>query len=105
MDKEQLVYKELTEAIIENDGVVCEQAPDAFFFEEEYKDDNYRYKINTAKVICAECPVKLLCLQYALESRQPYGIWGGLTWPERKKLIRGGGNEIIHRGNTRGAER
>ncbi len=40
-----------------------------------------------AKAICAVCPVKAPCLQYALEIREPHGIWGGLNELERKALI------------------
>ncbi len=40
------------------------------------------------KKVCVTCPVKKDCLDYSLESREPYGIWGGLTETERKTLIR-----------------
>jgi WhiB family transcriptional regulator, redox-sensing transcriptional regulator len=36
-----------------------------------------------AKVICATCPVKAPCAAYALQHRERYGIWGGLTESER----------------------
>jgi WhiB family transcriptional regulator, redox-sensing transcriptional regulator len=32
-----------------------------------------------AKAICARCPVQLPCALFALATRQPYGVWGGLT--------------------------
>ena len=41
-----------------------------------------------AKEICAECPVREACLEYALEARPPDGVWGGLTPVERHRLIR-----------------
>ena len=41
-----------------------------------------------AKAICAECPVREACLEYALEARPPDGVWGGLTPIERHRLIR-----------------
>jgi WhiB family redox-sensing transcriptional regulator len=40
-----------------------------------------------AKSICAECPVRAECLDYALSIREPHGIWGGLTEAERRLLI------------------
>jgi len=92
-------YERLAEAIEENNGAECEGEPDVFFFEEEGKDQNMRYKTQLAKQICSECPVRLLCLEYALESNEPYGIWGGLTRAERTELRKGGGREIIYRGN------
>jgi WhiB family redox-sensing transcriptional regulator len=41
-----------------------------------------------AKNICARCPVREECLEYALRNREPHGIWGGLNESERKSLIR-----------------
>ena len=41
-----------------------------------------------AKDICARCPVREECLEYALRNREPHGIWGGLNESERKSLIR-----------------
>lgn len=39
-----------------------------------------------AKTVCRGCPVILECRRYALDHNEPYGIWGGLTPPERKAL-------------------
>ena len=36
-----------------------------------------------AKAVCAECPVRELCLGYALQTRQPWGVWAGLSPYER----------------------
>jgi WhiB family transcriptional regulator, redox-sensing transcriptional regulator len=41
-----------------------------------------------AKAICAECPVRLQCLEYALIARERDGIWGGCTERERRRIIR-----------------
>lgn len=41
-----------------------------------------------AKKVCAACPVKDQCLQYALENRIEHGTWGGLTIQERRSLLR-----------------
>jgi WhiB family redox-sensing transcriptional regulator len=40
-----------------------------------------------AKSICAECRVRVDCLDYALRIREPHGIWGGLNEAERKQMI------------------
>lgn len=40
-----------------------------------------------AKVICRECPVRNQCLEFALDTREPYGIWGGLNELERRRLM------------------
>jgi WhiB family redox-sensing transcriptional regulator len=41
-----------------------------------------------AKAICDICPVREPCLEYAIESREKDGVWGGLTARERRRLIR-----------------
>jgi WhiB family redox-sensing transcriptional regulator len=41
-----------------------------------------------AKAICAACPVAEQCLEYAVQTHQPDGVWGGLTAVERHRLIR-----------------
>ncbi len=41
-----------------------------------------------AKAICATCPVREPCLEFALEVRQLEGVWGGLTDTERRRLRR-----------------
>lgn len=41
-----------------------------------------------AKRVCRNCPVRLECLEYALDIKEEYGIWGGLTPGERRKIPR-----------------
>jgi WhiB family redox-sensing transcriptional regulator len=41
-----------------------------------------------AKAICAICPVREECLEFAVETRPPEGVWGGLTPIERHRLVR-----------------
>ena len=41
-----------------------------------------------AKGICASCPVREPCLEYALTVREKHGVWGGRTERERRRLIR-----------------
>lgn len=42
-----------------------------------------------AKAICARCPVQPECLITAIQTRERYGVFGGLTSKEREELIRG----------------
>ena len=39
-----------------------------------------------ARRVCAKCPVRQPCLEYALSNRITHGIWGGLTDRERRPL-------------------
>jgi WhiB family redox-sensing transcriptional regulator len=41
-----------------------------------------------AKAVCAECPVRDQCLEWAIATRQEEGIWGGMTDGERRRLRR-----------------
>ncbi len=41
-----------------------------------------------AKAVCQRCPVKEPCLEFAMETSQKYGIWGGMTDKERASLKR-----------------
>lgn len=40
------------------------------------------------KMLCAGCPVLLECLADALDNRIEFGVWGGMTERERRRLLR-----------------
>jgi WhiB family transcriptional regulator, redox-sensing transcriptional regulator len=42
-----------------------------------------------AKAICAGCPVRVQCLDWALATREPHGVWGGCSESERKQILLG----------------
>ena len=42
-------------------------------------------QIEKAKAVCARCSVTEMCLQYALETNQDSGVWGG---PQRRRAPR-----------------
>ena len=41
-----------------------------------------------AKAVCGGCEVKADCLEYALDNGEKFGIWGGLSERERRRLRR-----------------
>jgi len=43
-------------------------------------------QIAEAKRVCRTCPVRTPCLGWAINHYQDYGIWGGMTEPERQAL-------------------
>ncbi|MBT1017538.1 WhiB family transcriptional regulator [Canibacter sp. lx-72] len=45
-------------------------------------------QIEAAKAVCARCVVTDMCLRYALDSNQDFGVWGGLSEEERRTLKR-----------------
>ena len=64
----------------------CAGYPNNLFFPSiEGADDASERR---AKAVCAVCPVAEDCLQYALETNQRSGIWGGTSETERKSLRR-----------------
>ena len=42
-----------------------------------------------ARQVCAACPVRQPCLEYAISNQITHGIWGGLTERERRALRSG----------------
>jgi WhiB family redox-sensing transcriptional regulator len=40
-----------------------------------------------AKDICASCPVRLQCLEYALANQEGFGVWGGLSAKQRQRIL------------------
>jgi WhiB family transcriptional regulator, redox-sensing transcriptional regulator len=45
-----------------------------------------RRQVVTAKAVCAECAVRQQCLDFALSTRQAYGVWGGMSEDERRPI-------------------
>ena len=52
----------------------------------ERKEERERREIR-AKAVCTVCPVQTDCRDYAMQIREPYGIWGGLTEAERRQVV------------------
>lgn len=44
--------------------------------------------VAAAKAICATCPVRERCLDYAIDIKERHGVWGGMTYDERRKQQR-----------------
>jgi WhiB family transcriptional regulator, redox-sensing transcriptional regulator len=62
---------------------VCAQAdPEAFFPERGGSTA-------AAKRVCQGCPVRAECLEYALANDERFGVWGGLSERERRRIQRG----------------
>ncbi len=79
-------------SLLDDDGAFAGQAnalcaqtdPEAFFPE---KGGSTR----EAKRVCESCTVRTECLEYALQQDERFGIWGGLSERERRKLKRAAG--------------
>jgi WhiB family redox-sensing transcriptional regulator len=63
----------------QTDALCAQTDPEAFFPE---KGGSTR----DAKRICSSCDVRDQCLEYALQNDERFGIWGGLSERERRRL-------------------
>ncbi|MDA3038039.1 MAG: WhiB family transcriptional regulator [Actinomycetota bacterium] len=63
------------------EGLCNNHAPAVFF-----PSDGVGVEI--AKKICAQCPVRNECLEYALELRVDHGVWGGESERQRRRMLK-----------------
>lgn len=68
----------------------CRGADASLFFAPGYFERRREKEAREAraKAICAVCLVRESCLQYALRTRDPHGVWGGMNELERRRLLR-----------------
>ncbi|MCW2528042.1 MAG: transcription factor WhiB [Pseudonocardiales bacterium] len=64
-----------------------EMGTEVFYNSEKERGPTKRARIAAAKSVCMSCPVRRLCLEWAVEVAEPYGVWGGTT-PEERSQIR-----------------
>ncbi len=62
------------------DDAACLYAEPETFFPDKGQS------VEPAKKVCKDCPVQPQCLAYALDTRQPEGVWGGMSPNERDDL-------------------
>ena len=55
--------------------------------ENQSLDAGFLGEMRQAKAICMTCPVRQECLDYAVDSREDWGIWGGAT-PNQRRVLR-----------------
>ncbi len=61
-------------------GKCADLDPDGFFVQGAEQ--------NLIKATCSGCPVRTHCLADALDNRIDFGVWGGMTERERRRLLR-----------------
>jgi WhiB family redox-sensing transcriptional regulator len=62
-------------------GKCKEMAPSTFF-------PSDGVGVEVARKICADCPVKSPCLEYAMANHIDHGVWGGTSERERRRIAR-----------------
>lgn len=63
----------------------CKGMDSSVFFKESSTHDQEGLYAE-ARTVCVSCPERAACLQWAMETEMPWGMWGGLTPMERRQL-------------------
>lgn len=61
---------------------LCREIPPSTFFPSD------GVGVDVARRICADCPVRQPCLEYALANRIDHGVWGGCSERERRRILK-----------------
>lgn len=61
---------------------LCPQTDPEVFFPSEGQSGR------AAKTVCATCPVRSQCLDWAMENCELFGVWGGVSSKDRQKMRR-----------------
>lgn len=64
------------------DAAACKDMDSEVFFPGRGMD------LQPAKQVCKRCPIKELCLEYALRNEEKFGVWGGTSERERRAMRR-----------------
>lgn len=67
-------------------GACRSVGPDTFFHPEGERGPRKIARERAAQQVCERCSVLAQCRRYALQVREPYGVWGGLTEDTRESL-------------------
>ena len=68
----------------QNRGSCLGMDSSVFFHPEGERGGSRRRRDERAKAICQDCPVLEECRDHALSTREPYGVWGGMSEEERR---------------------
>jgi WhiB family redox-sensing transcriptional regulator len=85
-EKFKVKFQEFGELSWQERALCAQTDPEAFFPE---KGGSTR----EAKRVCMSCDVRIECLDYALRHEERFGIWGGLSERERRRLAGRSNNE------------
>ena len=76
----------------------CRGADSSLFFHPEGERGPARAaRERAAKAVCARCPVVDPCRRHSLATREPYGVWGGMSEAEREEAVPAGQRPLAGR--------
>ena len=84
MDAELAVLR-IRERPSYRDHAACVDVPPSVFYPEDLEGP---FGPEAAKAVCGDCPVRSACLTWAIDHHERYGVWGGMTETERRKVAR-----------------
>lgn len=68
-------------------SAACRGLPIEIFFHPDNERGPARANRDAgAKQVCATCPVRDSCRSHALEVKEPYGVWGGMSEDDRESV-------------------
>jgi WhiB family redox-sensing transcriptional regulator len=70
------------------DQAACNGLDTGIFFDhEDTRGEKRATSLAAARSVCATCTIRSACLDYAVDTVQAFGVWGGLTAAERSEII------------------
>ena len=106
--KAKKLYLELSHKVADlEDGPLCAEPQfrdwfysEGFIPQKGLSNAAYLHSVKvsemSAKRICALCPLKQQCAEYAILANEEFGIWGGTT-PEERRAISGARSTMLER--------
>lgn len=68
-------------------GAACREVEPSLFFPVGVTGPA-EVQIVAAKAVCGRCEVREVCLEFAVQTNQEYGVWGGMDEEERRAIRR-----------------
>lgn len=68
-----------------HERALCQQVDPELFFPEKGRGET---SLRQARRICARCEVRTECREDAIARNEPYGVWGGMSESERRRIRR-----------------
>lgn len=67
----------------------CAAPGEVQFFPPDFLEHRrYSFDSKPAKKLCRACPFKNECLEWSLQTKQNYGVWGGMDEKQRRQIMR-----------------
>ena len=78
-----MTHVPVSEAALDwQERAACRGASLDLFYSEQEED------VGRALALCERCEVQATCLQFAMDHREHFGVWGGTTERERRRVFR-----------------